>query len=572
VTDDKVCAWRGRDTLAAVALFVATAAFVLWQNAHVAVLWDLSYLLDSSWRIALGQMPYRDFPFAHAPLTFLVQAAIIRLGGRVYWHQVAYAAAADGAATLLAWRIMLRVLAGRAGAGSAGAGIAGVGGAWWMALALSAPLTVVGIYGIFPHPYYDPDAVLAVLLAVWLLQRALGDGARGASAVAVLAGAACVLPLFYKQNIGLPFLAATLAALVAIAAARRMQGQPAAQEWRVIAGALAALAAALATIQLTAGLRNYIHWTIAFAAQRRLPGMGVMLGIFLQTSLAWTVPAALVAVALLRRKAAWARAAALALLAAPFLWTMALLPATDDVSDRADQLLSLWPHLLLLGILLAVCNLRRAPSFRTMLPAILLATTYGTFLSQQLWGSTYGAWPLLMLLIAGLLVEVPSVARPLAGVVALTLLVCGGAYAASHERLSYTKFDGAMARATLPALAGMRTPGPWIPQLEELVRFTDTEIPAGDAILLVPGEDPFYFATGRVPRFPVLMFDPATDPYSPQDIVRLARERDVRWLVLNRELQVKADPTPNIGDYIAALKGDFELYRLLGNYEIYRRR
>jgi hypothetical protein len=560
VKDDDVCGWRGRDTVAAVVLFMLTAGFVLWQNAHVAVLWDLSYLLDSSWRIALGQMPYRDFPFAHAPLTFLVQAAIMWLGGRVYWHQVAYAASAGGVATLLAWRVTLRVLAGRAGA-------------WAMALALSAPLTVVGIYGIFPHPYYDPDAVLAVLLAVWLLQRALGDGVRGVQAVgAVVAGAACVLPVFYKQNIGLPFLAAVLVAVGVVGIARRVRGQSAAAEMWVIAGAVGALWAALVAIQMTAGVGNYVHWTIAFAAQRRLPGMGVMVGVFHQTSLAWTAPAGLAGVALLRRRERWARAAALGLLAAPFVWVMAMLAVTDDVSDRADQLLGLWPHVLALGTVLAVCNLRRAPRFATMLPAILLATIYGTFLSQQLWGSTYGAWPLLTILIAAMLVEARTVARPLAGVVGVALLVCGGAYAASHERLSYTKFDGAMARATLPALKGMRTPGAWIPELEELVRFTDAEIPAGDGILLVPGDDPFYFATGRTPRFPVLMFDPATNPYSPEEIVQEARRRDVRWLIVDRELQLAADPSPNLGDYVRALEGDFVEYRRVGNYEVYRRR
>jgi hypothetical protein len=74
--------WALRDWIAAVALFAATAGVVLWQNAHVAVLFDLSYILNTAERIALGQMPYRDFPLAHAPLTFLLQAAIVRITGR----------------------------------------------------------------------------------------------------------------------------------------------------------------------------------------------------------------------------------------------------------------------------------------------------------------------------------------------------------------------------------------------------------------------------------------------------------------------------------------------------------
>src|SRR5437764_525139 len=82
-------------------------------------LWDLGYLPDTSWRIALGHMPYRDFPLAHAPLTFLIQAAAIRLWGRHYFLEIAYAATAGGLATVLTWRILLRMLRGAAGFGGA---------------------------------------------------------------------------------------------------------------------------------------------------------------------------------------------------------------------------------------------------------------------------------------------------------------------------------------------------------------------------------------------------------------------------------------------------------------------
>src|SRR5438876_4402531 len=97
------------DWIAALFLFSATAAVVVWQNSRLGVLWDLSYVLDSSYRISLGDIPYRDFPFAHAPLTFLVQAAIIKLAGRVYWHHVAYCAVVSGLSTVLTWRIIHNV-------------------------------------------------------------------------------------------------------------------------------------------------------------------------------------------------------------------------------------------------------------------------------------------------------------------------------------------------------------------------------------------------------------------------------------------------------------------------------
>ena len=548
-------AWRLRDSIAATGLFLATAAFTLWQNARVAVLWDLTYLLDSSWRISLGQVPYRDFPFAHAPLTFMLHAAIIHVFGRVYFPHILCAALEAGTATLLTWRILLKLI-----------------GDWPVALLLATPLTVLSIYGIYPHPVYDSDAILAVLFALYLLQR---DGTRPPQNV--LTAAACVVPLFFKQNIGLFFLLVTLGAVAALAVLRRRQRLPIASQLWFIVGAAAALAAALLAIHAAVGLHNYLYWTITFARQRRLPGLAVVLSIYRQTSLLWTIPAALAALFILPREIRGARIAAILLLVAPFLWTMATLAFSNDPSDRADQFLSLWPHLLVLSAALALWNLHLAsravnPSLNMLLPIILLVTIHATFLSQQLWGSTYAIWPLLILLIAALLAQVPTIARPVAIVIAATFLINGSLYAVSHERLSYIQLDGTRAHATLPGLRGLTTPGPWIPGFEELVRVTNAEIPPNDGILLVPGEDPLYFATGRTPQFPILLFDPATDPYTPQQTRDQARDRNIRWLILDTNPQLAASPYDQLPAVTAVLLQDFAPYRTLANFTIYRRR
>ena len=588
-------AWRKRDALIGAALFLLTAAFTLWQNTRVAVLWDLSFLLDSSYRFSLGQLPYKTLPFPHPPLTFLLHAAIIRIFGRVYLPHILCAAIEAGAATVLTWCILLRIFRSSSEARHSGTARISVfaSGTQPFALLLAAPLTVLGIYAIYPHPIYDSDTILVALLALYLLQRPATSAAAN-----FLAGAVCVLPLFFKQNIGLIFLIIVLASVATIAVFRRLQCATIAPQLWLVAGTLAALAAALLTLQLTVGLDNYFHWTITFARQRRLPGLSVMLGTYHQTSLLWTIPAAIAALTFLHgdrgchaeRSAAESkdllslestngarRYLAILLLAAPFLWTIATLFFTDDPSDRADQLLSLWPHLLLLSTAFAVwslrpANLRANPTLNTLLPVILLATIHGTFLSQQLWGSTYALWPLLMLLIAMLLTQIPAIARPIAVVITATFILCGTLYATSHERLSYIHLDGTLARATLPEIHGLSSPGPWIPAFEELVRVTNAEIPASDGVLLIPGENPFFFATGRVPQFPILLFDPATDPSSPQQTRDEARARNIRWLILSRETQLTASPYDALPAITRALLPDFVPYRTLTNYTIYRRK
>ncbi len=583
--------WSKRDFAAASTLFLVSTAVVLWQNTHLAVLWDTSYILDTAFRISLGQTPYRDFPLAHAPLTFLLQAALIRFGGRVFFHHVLYAAMVGGLGTVLAWRIVLETLRGR------------LRTSWTVSLLLAAPLTVVGIYSILPFPFYDCDCVFCILVVVFLLQRLkAGDAAAASPARKLLrpfvAGAALPLPLFFKQNIGLPLLLAALALLLLLLLARRLSRNPASQGdagiaelgW-IFAGAAATLLAAGCLLHFTAGVGNYLHWTIQFASERRLPGFQQMLGVYAEPSLLWWLPAAAVALVLLHRRfarALWARLVALGLLGAPFLWTLAGLFLSSDSDDRASSLLALWPLLLVLSGALTLWNLRRGPSLRVLLPVLLLVTINGTLLSQQLWGSTYAIWPLLVLLIAEMIAFLASielagaaeetkdrkqfVAPALAAFISVTLAVCGGLYMASEERLSYAQLpEGPAVRSTVPALLGMSVAGPFLPDFEQLLRFAANEIPVSDGLILIPGEDPFYFATGRVPQFPVLLFDNATDPLSPAQLREEARRRNIRWLIVKRDLQLKEDPTPQREAVLEALRQVFLPYRKLGGYDVYRR-
>jgi hypothetical protein len=313
-----------------------------------------------------------------------------------------------------------------------------------------------------------------------------------------------------------------------------------------------------------------------------------MLGVYSDPTLAWTLPCVAIALILLRAvpsKFRWPQIAAFALLAAPFLFTLASLLFYDDADERGDALLALWPLLLLLAAALALANLfalRRRPSLRIFLPLLLLAAIHGTFLSQQLWGSTYGIWPLLILLLAELLAFLGGfTARAnvhrwftpaLAAIISITLLVCGGFYTASEERLNYANLpDGPPAHSAFPALAGLSTPGPYLPEVDELLRYAQANIPFDDGIVLVPGEEPFYFANGRAPRFPVPFFDPTIDPYSPAEIAALVRSRSIRWLIVKTDIQTKEDPTPDRAELMQLLMQEFTPAAHMRGYDVYRR-
>jgi hypothetical protein len=567
----------------AVTLALATAGFVVWQNSRVAVMWDLGYLLDTGWRIALGQMPYRDFPLVHAPMTFVIQALLMKVLGRHFFISWIYAAVVGGVGTWVGWRTLVKVL----------------GGSGRLALVLAAPLVFVGVYCVYPHPIYDCDCGFWILIAVWLL----GEMSESVGWVrGLVTGGAVVVPVFFKQNMGLPF--AGLVGLGLVVVLMMNVWNPTLRkeregwgthfldyaEVRVLIGIVATAVVAVVVIQATVGAGNYLHWTVKFAAARRLPGLSVMAEAYREPVLWWALPVmmsgwGLLALPIVQRwkRRVWVQVLAVMMMAAPFVFTLVMAFVNDDSDDRADGLLALWPLVMIVAAVGALIELRKGVSLKRVLPFCVLAAIHGSFLSQQLWGSTYAIWPLLLVLIAGWVAGLPNplqsdggrwVRLTVGAVIAVVLLVCGGFYAVSLERLEYVnRPDGDdVVRATLPVLRGMATSGPYVENFEEMVRFTELEIPAGDGLLLLPGEDLFYFATGRVPEFPVLLMDHATDPYSAEELMAEARKRNVRWVIAKRDLQIKENPMPEAEETMRLVGEEFGVYRELKGYEVYRRR
>jgi len=563
--------WVRWDWATALFFFFGTSAVVLWQNSRLAVLWDLSYVLENSYRISLGDFPYRDFPFPYAPLTFLMQALLIRLTGRVFFHHMLYCAMVGGLATILSWQILLQILRG-----------AGFPTFRLLAFLLAAPLTVLGIYCVFPHPFYDPDCTFVILCCAFLLLKL--ERKNFPPLRTFLAGMIFVVPLFVKQNTGLAFLAASAGAMALLCASAVCRRQRASGYAWAMAGMAAGLSAAALVLHFTVGIKNYWHWTIQFAASRRLPGASEMFAPYWNPMLLlWLAAFAAGAVLLWRGNRSKSHILSwlsVTLMAAPFAWAVVYLFVEEDAAERAERLLALWPVFLIVCLLFALWNLRRGLSVARLLPLILIATVQGAFLSQQLWGSSYAIWPLLAILLAEIFAELSRLSGnnswreivSLAAVAALSMLVAGGFYVASHERLNYANLStGDLTRSTLPALAGLSMRGPWIPQFEELVRYTDREIPRDQGLLMIPGEDLFYYTTGRRAQFPALMFDHTVNPFSPEDILEISRRRNICWLILKKNLQLNSDPVEEKSHLLELLTADFAPIQSLANYEIYRR-
>jgi len=536
-------------------LFAASATFTLWRNTQVGVLVDIAYVLNTATRIAAGDVPYSQFPLVLAPLEFLTQGLLIKAFGPHFFVQIAYATILGGLATALAYTIARRIL-NRAVAQPAA-----------LAAVLSIPLVPLGIYAIYPHPFYDPDTCLAILatLAAILAARDRPTPVRG-----LLGGALLAVPVFVKQTIGGAFLVLMVVALLVDALAQ--PSRRTSFRW-IIAGLVVCLGLEVSALQLVVGLDHYLTWTWNFA----LSGRGVTLGrigAFVDPSLIW--PGVLILALALGT-----RGLTLRLRAPVFLGILlvALVARASSPSSFLNVNTLLPPVLLAASVLALIATAQDGARFETLLPLVLAGTAAGALASNGLEGSAYGIFPLLILALAALVrdlgrvVEKPAQIAPMTGVVLASILAMSGAvYTLTNARLLFADVNapGPVVRSEFPSLAGLSARGPYIRDLDAILFWTRDNVPADDPFVFLPGEDPVFFALGRRPLLPSVYFFDVANPYSPAEIAQFADEVGLRWVFVKDRLQLFEEP-PLEQRFVVALTEHATLVAQVGPYRVYRR-
>jgi hypothetical protein len=535
--------------------FAASAIFTLWRNTQVGVLVDIAYVLNTATRIAAGDVPYSQFPLVLAPLEFLAQGLLIKAFGPHFFVQIAYATIFGGLGTAIAYTIARRLLDTAVARPAA------------LAAILSIPLVPLGIYAIFPHPFYDPDTCLAILatLAALLAARDRPTPARG-----LVAGALLAVPVFIKQTIGGVFLVLMVVALLvdALAQPRRRTSF----RW-ILAGLVICLGLEVSVLQLVAGVDNYLMWTWTFA----LSGRGVTLArisAFVDPTVIW--PAVLILVL-----AFVTRVLTLRLRAPIFLGILlvALLTRASSPSSFLNVNTLLPPLLLAASVLALAAAAREGARFETLLPLVLTGTVTAAWMSDGLTGSSYGIFPLVILALAtlvrdlGRVVREPAQIAPMTGfMLAAILAISGAVYTLTNARLLFADMNapGPVVRSQFPSLAGLSARGPYIGDLDTILFWMRDNVPPDDPFVFLPGEDPVYFALDRRPSLPSVYFFDVANPYSPAEIARFADEVGLRWVFVKDRLQIIEEP-PLEPQMVAALTEHATLFAQIGPYRVYRR-
>jgi dolichyl-phosphate-mannose-protein mannosyltransferase len=534
------------------ALFAASAAFVFWRQTQVGVLVDISYILNTASRIAGGDVPYSEFRLAHPPLTFLTQAVLIRVFGPYYVFQMLYTSLASGVAAVMAYRVVRHLLRDTVSRPDV------------LAAVVCAPIVPLGIYAIFPHPHYDPDSALWVLVG---LASIVAARERPTPRRWLLTGAVLVVPLFVKQNIGGAFLPSVLFTLVVDAIVDR--GRVRQVLW-CLGGVAAGLAIALAAIQLVAGLDNYVQWTIRYALSER----GVRLDRFLDFRDFWlisaglAIPVAAVVSSRFQPRVRTALPIAVGLLA---------------VSAAAGTFLLVWVTVLV-GALgsAALAAMRGRVSFETLLPLVTAGTLAGTLQGAGLERSSFGTFGLFVITLATIVVELGHLDDPrkrapesFGVLAALIIIVFGAQYTLSNARLDFIDLapNAPIAHSVEPNLWGLSARGRYLGEVDGTIDWIRRHVRPGEPMTFLPGEDPIYYAMSLEPGLPVIQFIDGSNPYTPDELARIADASGLRWVFVKELRQLRApDDLPQGPIIVALLTRNADFVDIVGPYRVFRRR
>ena len=181
---------------------VLSSIIVIFQTQRFWFLFDLSFILEYTYRMVTGGIIYKDFFLPYPPGTFLFQEYLIKIFGTTLYPQIVYCCIISFFTYLLTYRILFFFKNDKI-----------------LNIFLSLPVAITGGYGIIMFPFYDVDCTFFILISIFFILYCYENSFSPLSTF--LSGMLAVLPVFFKQNIGLVYLFLVHAVFIIVLIFRR---------------------------------------------------------------------------------------------------------------------------------------------------------------------------------------------------------------------------------------------------------------------------------------------------------------------------------------------------------------
>jgi hypothetical protein len=560
-----------RAHLTYIALFIIAACaafFTYWQTTRVVPLLDYSYQTEVAYRISLGQVPYKDFILPVTPGAYTILAILMRLFSTHSIVQVLYTAALSYFTVIMTFLVLSQIVKIKK-----------------LNLIALLPL-IMSTYAIYPYVSYDAHAVLFSLISLLFVFKAIR---RRSSFFSYITGITIAVPVLCKQNIGGAFLLSLLVLLMVLSIFRKNE-YPIRLWVYTVVGAVTVIFVFFGFLLVNGALNDFLYQTVIFASKTKHLSDALPRIIFESTdhkTVSMAIPLVLMAaVGYFFRNHRIVQTMLLSVCAMVlFVVPLVIHPSQGDFLSLAfmdsqyyDIFFRFWfvfVEAVLCIFLWDLVHIRsRGLSFVSLLPIIVVAICIGAWLSLSVEGSTYGLYAVLPILIILLIRKLHILDDRVKWEYPLAIFSIGLAcvlfvYNVRGERFKYyIAWSGDFVGSSQSHLRGLKTRGPWLAELDELLFFIDTKIPRNQSFFSCPGEDPLYSATNRVPPLRYVMLYGGTN-YDDLTVVAAAVKRhNIPWIFIKQHQQLTDYFTCDM--FVKDLGSHYEVYAQLKGYTVYR--
>ncbi len=547
------------------AFFVYYQAFI--NDERILVLLDFTYFVEHAYRIYLGEMPYKDFGLALTPGIFLIQAGVFKLFGLNAHAIVLHACFVSFFVVLLNFYIMNKLHKN-----------------YVINISLLLPLIFTG-QAIFPHAWYNTESLFFCLIALAYLLKVLYSQKKAYWQFFVV-GILISLPFFIKQNVGIFFQFFMLLSLFLVS--QFSKKELLFKEFLfILTGSVLIPVIFIVTLFMSGALDDFYYQVFQFPSETRDPI--TQIGGIIKAYLSYEAMVSYAGVILLwlflcTPSLSYRTKSYILPLFAPIIFFMTYLASFryPDLYFATHTITIFFTTIVVIVFFFSntyqfLIN-KSGQLFFIFLPMVLLVTSISLFLSWISFAgyienmyflliatvaiNTIRFFPNLMTwkifyLFFGLLFSIHSfINLPINKV--LPFLLHGITYEATIK----------------DKLEGLGASGDYFPQMEKLFQFADKHIKKIDKVVTLPGEDPFYYATGRIPPLAYVQANPHTFvPHNVNWFLQQCLEEKVKWIIVKKRLQnqnyIYIDITPLLKPN--KIPKYYNLYADLGLYYIYKR-
>jgi hypothetical protein len=553
--------------------FIACVAAILVviQTTRVTPLIDYTHNVEVAYRIYRGEIPYRDFFLTLPPGTFLVMAALMLIThGYSHGAAVIFTAIVAGISVLLLNGVLKKLQVTP-----------------MVRVFLLSILPFTG-HGIYPWPNYDVYSGIMLGALFYLLLRIV-EKQKITPKYSILFGFLGSGLFLFKQNIGIAYAAGVM--IIFLLAYTRFPGRRTLMLLlSVLAGTLCFFFSGFLVLLISGSTHQFFYQTFEYVNAGRQPvlALTVVAGQYAEyfsvlfSRLPFILLFLLPVIVLKKRlgRFQWLFPAGLFIYLA--VSSIRSLSAIQLPKDQYSMILLVsWVSVYCTYILLLPYILTRSATIGTLLirlfPVVCIMSANATYLTHHIVGSSYGLWPV-FIIVAGISISVlhewlPQIhMTPIVGLCCCFLFYGLFMNYQSRQFFDYVSLTGPVYQSQSPRLYGAGTPGIWMSEFDQLVTYVATNIPANDRVASVPGEDPFYAATGRNNPLPILMLKVNIYPFEGMDIPKYFAEKDIRWIIAKRETQLN-----QVFGYIDITNPRYEVqryyteYATVGIFTLYKR-